>query len=331
MIKSESEKLDELKQLPGIGPKTAQDLMDAGIDSLEAVAIQRPDELMAILGWNRLKSKEAINKAKELALDTAMSFRTLRKFKEEITDKIDFISTGSKTLDDLIGGGIATNELTGLKGPQATGKTQIAMTAAVMTIRLGRKVAWIETEPNTFKDARFLEIAEGRGIDVDIDDDIYVLDAKQVGTVNHQFLAYQLVERLIKRGNDIGLIVIDSFSTHFRNFYTDRTMLRDRSVETGRHLGFLQTLAANYNLAVLMTCQVMGIPDASKQLEVKMKEHSDEALYGGHQLKHGVQTWLSLRIKSKSSGLWEADLFDSTWKPSGTARFQIDKTGVRDP
>ena len=321
---------EDLSSLKGIGPKTVQKLLDAGIKTIADVATLRPEELASILGWNRMKALETINDAKEKALDVAIQLLSLKDFEEEINGKICRFSTGSKAIDELIGGGIATNELTGLRGPFATGKTQLCMTSAVFCIKEGRSVAWIETEPGTFKSQRLEEIAENRGVDLDIEDDVFVIPARFILSPNHQFLAYQRVEREINRGTDIGLIVIDSFSPKFREFYPRREMFPQRSQETGRHLGFLQYLAAKYNLAVVLTVQVMGVPDSNKALETQMIEFSDKAMYGGHVLKHSVQTWLSLRIKSKKDRIFEAALFDSSYLPTGSVYFTIGPEGVTD-
>jgi len=224
---------EELASLKGIGGKTATKLLEAGIKTIADVAVLRPEELASILGWNRMKALETINDAKERALDQAIQLYSLKKFEDEIASKIMRYSTGCLALDELIGGGIATNELTGLRGPFAAGKTQICMSTSISCIEKERSVAWIETEPGTFKGERLEEIAMARRVDLDLEADFFVVPARAIASPNHQFLAYQRVERLLKRGIDIGLIVIDSFSPKFREFYPRRELFPQRSHETG--------------------------------------------------------------------------------------------------
>ena len=156
------------------------------------------------------------------------------------------------------------------------------------------------------------------------------MNAKYIGSPTHQFNAYQRLGHMSEKGEDFGLIVIDSFSTKFREFYTRREMFPARSQEQMRHIGYLQTLAAKYNLAVMMTVQVMGIPDAGKQLEVMKEESDDSGMYGGAVLKHSVQTWLAMKYKSKSQQIWTSTLFDSSNQPWGEAEFRITSGGVED-
>jgi len=322
--------LNDLTLARGIGPKSAEKLIEEGIKDLPALAVLRPEELADILRITKKAAVEAINSAKEIALDEALRLMSLEEVQEEITKKVIRYSTGSLALDHLIGGGIATNEITGLRGPFSVGKTQIAKSVAVSCIESGRKVAWIETEPGTFKEDRILEIASARHVSVDLKEDMFVIPSKFIVSPNHQFLAYERINGELSKGKDFGLIVVDSFSPRFREFYPRREMFPARSQETGRHIGYLQSLAAKYNLAVLITVQVMGIPDESRMRLTQMQEASEEAMYGGHVIKHGVQTWIALRKKSKADSIWEAELIDSSYLPPGSALFRIDQSGVCD-
>ncbi len=75
------------------------------------------------------------------------------------------ISTGSKNLDELLGGGIETGAITELFGEFRTGKTQLCHTLAVMCqlpLDMGGgegKCLYIDTE-GTFRPERLLAVAE---------------------------------------------------------------------------------------------------------------------------------------------------------------------------
>jgi len=105
-------------------------------------------------------------------------------------------------------------------------------------------------------------------------------------------------------------------------------MLPLRRAEFGEHFQLMDYMAAKYNVAWLLTCQVMGIPDPGKQLGKLMKAGMRVFPVGGHFLLHSVNTWVSLQqIKSE---LWKAVLFDSSYLPRGSCEFVISKRGILD-
>lgn len=86
--------------------------------------------------------------------------------------KVCRISTGSKSFDTMLGGGIQTMSITEVFGEFRTGKSQLSMTASVicqLPKELGGaegKVAYIDTE-GTFRPERIKQIAERFGVDGD--------------------------------------------------------------------------------------------------------------------------------------------------------------------
>jgi len=324
----------DLTDIKGIGPKTKEKLEKYDITTVEALALTSPEELKEILRISYKDSKEIIRHAKELALDTAMEIKTLQDMKDYREKVVQRISTGSTALDNILGGGIETDCITGLRGPFSTGKTQLCYQVAVNCIGdLKRLVAWIETEPGSFRPERILEIAKARGIAINMKEDFLVIPAKFITDVKKQMLAYERIKSEIDKGVDIGLIVVDSFNKKFREFFKKRESFHERSMEMARHLGFLSILASKYNIAILLTCQVMGIPDTEKVRHVQMTESSPQAVYGGSVLKHDMTVWISLKYISgseKTGKKWSGTVIDSSYLPKETAIFTIDSTGIRD-
>lgn len=79
------------------------------------------------------------------------------------------ISTGSKSFDELLGGGIETKAITEIFGEFRCGKTQLCHTLCVTSQiheKNPGKVAYIDTE-GTFRPARIRAIAERFGVDAD--------------------------------------------------------------------------------------------------------------------------------------------------------------------
>lgn len=321
----------ELTEVLGIGPKTAEKLMLAGKVDAESIAVSRVDEIVAILKIGRGKARVMVNDAKSKVLDIAMRPYTLKELQEYREERVQIIPTGVAELDDILCGGIETDSITGLAGAFASGKTQLCLTIAINCIKfLKRKVGWVESESGTLRHERIYEIAKNRRVKVDADKDFIIMPGMLVTDPNKQHLAYQVIERRIKEGADVGLIVIDSFSQRFREFYIGREMLTPRSGETARHMGYLSILASKYNLAVVFTTHVMGIPDAGKQLETKKKEITGSALWGGSYLKHTATTWLKLQQLKRSGGIkCRASIVDSSYLPPGDAEFMLGPKGVQ--
>jgi len=87
-----------------------------------------------------------------------------------IRRKVCRISTGSKSFDAMLGGGIQTMSITEVFGEFRTGKSQLSMTASVIC-QLPKdhggaegKVAYIDTE-GTFRPERIKQISDRFGVD----------------------------------------------------------------------------------------------------------------------------------------------------------------------
>ena len=116
--KKRSDKIKALTDLPGIGPSTATKLVEAGYSTLEAIAVATPQELSAAVGIPLTTAQRAIKAARE-ALD--IRFKTALDLKRERMT-VGKITTGSKSLDDLLGGGVETRTITEFYGEFGTGK-----------------------------------------------------------------------------------------------------------------------------------------------------------------------------------------------------------------
>jgi DNA repair protein RadA len=123
MSESEGEDL-ELTSLPGVGPATKQKLNDAGIRTVLDLATAGPMDIADAVDIDLTKAVELNNKARKrlvelhrLEPDFISASELLQKRKA-----IDRITTGSKNLDDLLGGGIETWAMTEFYGEFGSGK-----------------------------------------------------------------------------------------------------------------------------------------------------------------------------------------------------------------
>jgi len=77
-----------------------------------------------------------------------------------------FYSTGSASIDKLLGGGYRAGTLSELFGRSNSGKTQLAMQAALVAARDGMRSLYVDTE-GAFRPERVDEIARARGWKID--------------------------------------------------------------------------------------------------------------------------------------------------------------------
>ena len=156
----------DLLQEYGLNSTDIKKLQEAGYNSLEALAFTCKKNLLAIKGINEAKADKLIKILEEtLNLKIQPSSVALEERK-----RITRITSGSKELDTLLGGGFESNSITELFGEFRTGKTQICHTLCV-TCQLPKKdgggegkAIYIDTE-GTFRPEKLAPIAERFGLD----------------------------------------------------------------------------------------------------------------------------------------------------------------------
>lgn len=310
--------IKELEDLPGIGPTTAEKLRSSGIDSLDKIATLSPHELNELAGISVDAAKKAIQTAKE---STSISYETgsavYKKRKE-----IGKISTGSKGLNELIGGGVETCAITEAYGRFASGKTQIGFQLCVNALLPKDKggvdgsVLFIDTE-GTFRPERIESIAEAAGMDPESSlERIMVVRAT---TTEQQVLTVERADKLILE-KGIKLIVVDSLTALFRSEFIGRGALGERQQKLNQHIHRLQTLADKYNLAVYITNQVMDNPG--------ILFGDPTTPIGGNVLAHAATTRLYMKKSKEDKRI--ARLVDSPNMPEGECVIKITPTGIKD-
>ncbi|MEE8402307.1 MAG: DNA repair and recombination protein RadA [Candidatus Hydrothermarchaeaceae archaeon] len=308
----------ELKELPGIGETTAEKLKEGGFNTIESIAVANPVEIKEIGGIGEAVAAKMINAARD---SMEMGFMTGTEVLEK-RKTMKKTSTGSSVFDELLGGGVETQAITEFYGEFGSGKTQICHQLAVNVQApdeksgLGKAVIYVDTE-NTFRPERIIQMAEGAGVDPEsMLENIIVARAYNS---DHQMLIVDKVESVIKEKN-VGLVVVDSLTSHFRADYAGRGMLAGRQQKLNRHMHDLQRLSDVYNLSVVVTNQVMARPD--------FFFGDPTTPIGGHIVGHSSTFRIYLR-KSKG-GKRVARLIDSPSLPEGEAIFAVVKDGVTD-
>lgn len=307
-----------LKDLPGVGPKTVEKLEDAGYAEMMSLATASSGIIAAVADVGEGTAAKIINAARD-ALD--MGFENGLKALER-RKLVKKITTGSKTLDNLLGGGLETQAITECYGAFGSSKTQIAHQIAVNVQipekkgGLGGSVLYIDTE-NTFRPERIQQMSEAMSMDTKkVLENIYIARAYNS---DHQMILAEKAKDIMKEKN-IKLIIVDSLMAHFRSDYVGRGTLSDRQQKLNRHMHELQKLGDTYNAAVYVTNQVMSKPNV-------LFGDPTEAI-GGHIVGHTSTFRIYLR-KSRQN-LRVAKLVDSPHLPEGEAVFSVTNEGIKD-
>jgi len=308
-----------IEDLPGVGPATAEKLLEAGFEELLAIAVMSPSELAEQAELGEAVSAKIIAGAKKLAnIGGFISGTALLDRRRQVQK----LTSGCSGLDELLGGGFETQAIVEVFGEFGSGKTQIALQLAVNTLLPVSKggfdgeVFYIDTE-DTFRPERIAQMAEAVGMDPQ--DALERIHVARAYNSAHQTLLVDEINRASKN-LDVKLIIVDSLTSHFRSEYIGRGMLATRQQKLNRHLKELKQIADVQNALILVTNQVMSKPDA-------MWGDPTRAI-GGHIVAHASTFRLYLR-KSKG-GRRIARLIDSPNLPEGEAVFTVTAEGLQD-
>ena len=314
----EKKEEETLEELAGVGPATAKKLEEAGFKDVKSIATASAGDVADAAEISEAKAKKIIAIAKE---SCNMGFETADKIMEK-RKEIGRLTTGSKEVDQLLGGGVETQCITEAFGEFGSGKSQIAMQLAVnvqLPVEKGGlngACLYIDSE-HTFRPERVIQMAEHIGLDPKkVLKNIHVARAY---TSDDQMLYAETSQDTI-RDKKVKLVIVDSLTSLFRSEYAGRGTLASRQQKLNRHLSTLHKLADINNLTVYVTNQVMSKPDQFFGDPTKP--------IGGHILGHSATFRLYLR-KSKATKRI-ARLIDSPCLPEGEAVFKIDEKGVID-
>lgn len=337
----------DLESLPGVGPATADKLVESGFDSYQGIAVASPGELSNTADIGESTAATIINAAREAAdvggfksgtsiLDRRAEIGKLRWLVDEV--------------DDLIGGGVETQSISEVYGEFGVGKSQVTHQLAVNVQLpeeyggLDGQAVFIDSE-DTFRPERIEEMVRGlpeeslvalleqRDIEGDPTDETAmstliesILDKIHVAKAfnsNHQMLLAEKAQEIAAEHEDtewpVRLICVDSLTAHFRAEYVGRGTLAERQQKLNRHLHDLSRLAVLYNVAVLVTNQVQSNPDSYFGDPTKP--------IGGNILGHKSTVRLYLRNSKGTKRI--VRLVDAPSLPDGEAVMRVESEGLK--
>ncbi len=310
----------QLTDLPGIGPAVSSKLESAGIYDMMSLAVMGPTELGDAAGVSPAVARKAIQAARNM-LD--LGFSDGIEYAKKRSNVI-YITTGSKSFNELLGGrGIQSRAVTEAFGAYGSGKTQLGLTLAVnvqLPLEQGGangKCVFIDTE-GTFRPARIKQIAEN--LEANPEKVLKNIFVARAFNSDHQILLLEKISEMIKAGEPIKLLIVDSLTAHFRAEFAGRGQLADRQQKLNRYMHNLMKLAEQHNLVVYVTNQVMANP-------AQLFGDPTTAI-GGHIVGHASTYRIYLRRGKKDSRV--AKLIDSPDLPDNETVFFLSDAGIID-
>ena len=306
-----------IKDLPGVGPTTMEKLEAAGYTDLMSIATATIKKLAEAVGMGDAAARKAIQFAKEYA-DVGFSDGFKVDKKQSLQKKI---TTGVKEFDALLDGGFHTGCIMECYGKWGSAKTQIAHQLAVNVQLpeekggLNGKAVFIDTE-NTFKASRIKQMAAG--VEIDVDKALKNIIVGRAFNSDHQMLLIEKVEEMLKAGEKIKIIVIDSLMAHFRSEFIGRATLADRQQKISKHMSELLRISDVYDLCIYVTNQAVDDPSV-------MFGDPTRAI-GGNIVGHTSAFRIYLRKSKKNSRV--AKLVDSPHLPDGECIFLVTEAGL---
>jgi DNA repair protein RadA len=313
----------EIQDIEGVGPTTAKKLKEAGIVSVMDLAVTSADELAVDINSSKDTAATFIMAAQRLLRESNILEKEFVTAESALEKRKSLMrcSTGSRSLDELLLGGIETQAVTEFYGEFGSGKSQICHTLAAIAPQpkesggLNGGVIYIDTE-GTFRPERLNQIARARELEPS-----HVLKNVAVCKVYNSSHLELIIKDLGKYVNDFNakLVIIDSIISLHRAEFAGRGTLADRQQRLNGLLHKVIRLAEIFNIAVVITNQVQSSPDTFFGDPTKAA--------GGNVIGHASTYRIYLR---KSGENRTAKMIDSPYHPYSDAKFTLNEKGTDD-
>src|ERR671919_2960751 len=315
-----------MEEIPNITSDMIDKLKKSNINSVYQLAVQNPAKLVSEFNDTSLNVESAsilIANARKILIDNevlSQEFLTADDLLEK-RNKLSRYATGSQSFDNLMNGSFETQAITELVGEFSAGKSQICHTLCVAASQLIKNdlgnIIFVDSE-NTFRADRIHQIAQQRGLDpLPILEKIFHC---KVYSSEHLESVINDLDKSIELYN-AKLVIIDSIISLHRAEFSGRGTLAERQQRLGKMLNKLRCYADIYNIAVVITNQVVSYPDGAHP-----RFDSTKAA-GGNIVAHGSTYRIFLRKSGKNR---IATMFDSPSHPYEHVKFSISESGIQD-
>ena len=314
----EHKKYEFIEDIPGVGPATAEKLREMGFHTVESLATATIKELTQA-GVGEKQAGKVVAEARDSLALSFIRADELIKMRQNVRR----LTTASKQLDELVGGGLETQTITEFYGEYGVGKSilchQLAVNVQLPEERGGLNgcALYIDTE-NTFRPEWIVRMAKALGLDPT--EAAKKIIYSEAFTSDHQILLLEKADSIIQE-NNVKLIIVDSLTAHFRSEYLGREMLAERQQKLNNHLHRLVRLSRAFNACAVVTNQVMSKPDAFFAMAVEP--------VGGHIVSHTSHTRVFLR-RTASGPVRICRLVSSPYLPEGERIFKVTEEGIKD-
>ena len=222
---------------------------------------------------------------------------------------MDYVPTGCRAIDELLGGGVETGCLTLLYGEAGSGKTNVALQVARNVARDGKRVVYIDTEGVSLER---LEQMCGDDFDAVLP---RILFSEPYSNEEQEKLIGQGV-KMVEEGTDVRLIIVDSVTMHYRLTLRDDNPEERRSL--ARQVARLLRASRKSEIPVILTSQVY----------TDIERGTIEPL-GGHMIAHNCKTLV--RFERVGPSLRRAVRVKHRHLAEGEAvKFRLTERGVED-
>jgi DNA repair protein RadA len=307
--------LTPLSQLRSLSKGDVEVLEQNGIKTVEAL-LYRGDELKEIFeAWDERKHAEVRIEALSAKKRWMISASEWAKVESEQL----IFETGSKALDEILGGGVHSMYVAEFYGEFGVGKSQILDTIMVLALNKfeDATAVYLDCE-GTYRDDRVRQIAKLRGFNESIVNRVILLKPETTEDL------IEIVKRLYLtiEARKTVIVVCDSLISHLRSEFYGREMLQPRQQTLLRILNKLKSLASLYNIGVVVSNQVVAVPTQT------FSPFGDLKPTGGHIMAHNTEPRVFVRKGGVSIRV--ARIEDSCWLPPAEATFRITQKGVED-
>jgi DNA repair protein RadA len=331
---------ESLEYIRNITSDTLEKLRKLHIESVSQLAVQSPRELVIEINDNDNSTLFDIDSASKLIASSRKLLTEHGILSKEFStaddllakrNKITRYTVGSDKFDAFLNGGFETQAVTEIAGEYGSGKSQVCHTLCLAANKLGDdtiadnnnkqttgSIIFIDTE-NTFRADRVYQIAEQNG-----------LDPETILTRIYHCRIYNSLELELIINNlgksieqyNARLVIIDSIISLHRAEFSGRETLAERQQRLAKMLNKLRRYADVYNIAIVVTNQVVSFPQSSQFGPDSMRAA------GGNIMGHGM----TYRIFLKKSGRNRvAVMYDSPCHPYQQVKFAISDAGIQNP
>jgi DNA repair and recombination protein RadB len=165
---------------------------------------------------------------------------------------LKFLSTGSISLDKLLGGGFPNESVSLIFGEAETGKSSLAVQCAVNCARRGYKSLFIDAD-GTFSSERLSQIAE-----FDYKKISPLMIIMKPTTFQEQVKTFDQLEKIVTK--KFRLIVVDTMTSLYRLELDDPKEAYSSNRELNRQMAVLTQIAKTCGVAALVISQVRSVP-----------------------------------------------------------------------